>query len=627
VPAVEELSRDDLSAALVAVHERLRMTAEERARTPLPDPQPGSALAELSAAFGLTPFERGVLLLSVLLELHPGVDTEFAALNGSDQRPWPTFGLALAVLPGPDWNALLPTAPLRGARLVRLSPGEVLADRAVLVEERVLHAFMGAHYLDPRVARRLVPLPRPGVLSAGHAAMADRLRSAWGAERVHLWCEVAADGMSIAAAAAGDRMALRLPASAAPADPEEAEEFLALWARECRLQALCLVVDLDDAGDHAAQRAALDVARRAEGPVVSCGVIPRAGEPLTRLRVGDAPFAEQLAQWRGALGDLSPQAGLERLVARFRLGAAALDAAVVSTRAGLRADPGADPVLLLEDAARVQAHPELEDLAQRSVARARLDDLVLPADQRAALRALMAHSRAKAVVDHLWGFTPPGARGGGAAAVFAGPSGTGKTLAAEALATELRLDLFRIDLSAVVSKYIGETEKNLRRVFDAAEAGGAVLLFDEADALFGKRTEVRDSHDRHANIEVSYLLSRMESYGGLAVLTTNHREHLDQAFLRRIPFVVEFPFPDVDLREQIWRRIFPPGVPLDGVDHRALARLSVSGGSIRSIARNAAFLAADAGEPVSMRTLRVAAELESAKLGRPLTPVEVRGWT
>jgi SpoVK/Ycf46/Vps4 family AAA+-type ATPase len=217
-------------------------------------------------------------------------------------------------------------------------------------------------------------------------------------------------------------------------------------------------------------------------------------------------------------------------------------------------------------------------------------------------------------------------RGGGAAAVFAGPSGTGKTMAAEVLTGELDLDLFRIDLSAVVSKYIGETEKNLRRVFDAAEAGGAVLLFDEADALFGKRTEVRDSHDRHANIEVSYLLQRMESYGGLAILTTNFRQHLDEAFLRRIPFLVEFPFPDADLREQIWQGIYPEQTPVRDLDHRRLARLAVPGGSIRSIARNAAFLAADAGSPVTMTFLRQAAELEYAKLGRSLTPGEVRGW-
>ena len=174
--------------------------------------------------------------------------------------------------------------------------------------------------------------------------------------------------------------------------------------------------------------------------------------------------------------------------------------------------------------------------------------------------------RHRAKVYDEWGFAEQSNRGLGLSALFSGPSGTGKTLAAEILANELRLDLFRIDLSAVVSKYIGETEKNLRRVFDAAEEGGAVLLFDEADALFGKRSEVKDSHDRYANVEVSYLLQRMEAYRGLAILTTNMKEALDPAFLRRLRFVVQFPFPDQAHRAEIWRRIFPAKTPTDELD-------------------------------------------------------------
>jgi SpoVK/Ycf46/Vps4 family AAA+-type ATPase len=200
-------------------------------------------------------------------------------------------------------------------------------------------------------------------------------------------------------------------------------------------------------------------------------------------------------------------------------------------------------------------------------------------------------------------------------------------MAAEVLADELQLDLYRIDLSSVVSKYIGETERNLRRVFDAAEEGGAILLFDEADALFGKRSEVKDSHDRYANIEVSYLLQRMEAYRGLAILTTNMRSALDNAFLRRIRFAVQFPFPDVVQRAEIWRRIFPPDTPLEGLDVEKLARLNVAGGNIRNIALNAAFLAADAEEPVRMTHLMRAARGEYAKLEKPLTEAEIGSWT
>src|SRR5215472_5961444 len=199
-------------------------------------------------------------------------------------------------------------------------------------------------------------------------------------------------------------------------------------------------------------------------------------------------------------------------------------------------------------------------------------------------------------------------------------------MSAEVLANDLRLDLHRIDLSQVVSKYIGETEKNLRRVFDTAETGAAILLFDEADALFGKRSEVKDSHDRYANIEVSYLLQRMEAYRGLAILTTNRKSALDQAFLRRIRFVVEFPFPDAAERAEIWRRIFPATTPVEDLRVDRLARLNAAGGHIRNIALGAAFLAAEAGQPVRMAHLLSAARSEFSKLERPLTDAEVAGW-
>jgi SpoVK/Ycf46/Vps4 family AAA+-type ATPase len=225
-----------------------------------------------------------------------------------------------------------------------------------------------------------------------------------------------------------------------------------------------------------------------------------------------------------------------------------------------------------------------------------------------------------------WGFAAKSARGLGVSALFAGESGTGKTMAAEVLARELQLDLYRIDLSSVVSKYIGETEKNLRRVFDAAEDAGAVLLFDEADALFGKRSEVKDSHDRYANIEVSYLLQRMEAYRGLAILTTNMKGALDGAFQRRLRFVVHFPFPDQAQREAIWRSVLPAQLPTDRIDCRKLAQLHVAGGAIRNIALNAAFLAADRQEAVAMPHLLQAAHAEAAKRERPLAEAETRGW-
>jgi SpoVK/Ycf46/Vps4 family AAA+-type ATPase len=275
---------------------------------------------------------------------------------------------------------------------------------------------------------------------------------------------------------------------------------------------------------------------------------------------------------------------------------------------------------------RINARPRLDDLAQRIDACAGWEDLVLPEPQRLILRDIAAHVRQRTRVYEHWGFAAKGKRGLGISAMFAGASGTGKTMAAEVLARDLHLDLYRIDLSAVVSKYIGESEKNLRRVFDAAEEGGAILLFDEADALFGKRTETKDSHDRYANLEVSYLLQRMECYRGLAVLTTNIKSALDNAFLRRLRFIVQFPFPDLAQRAEIWRRAFPKETPTDGIDVMKLARLNVPGGNIRNAALNAAFLAADAGEPVRMTHLLRAARAEYSKLEKTLTETEVAGW-
>jgi SpoVK/Ycf46/Vps4 family AAA+-type ATPase len=199
-------------------------------------------------------------------------------------------------------------------------------------------------------------------------------------------------------------------------------------------------------------------------------------------------------------------------------------------------------------------------------------------------------------------------------------------MAAEVLAQALELDLFQIDLAGLVSKYIGETEKNLKRVFDAAENSGAILLFDEADALFGKRSEVKDSHDRYANLEVSYLLQRMEAYRGLAILTTNMRHAIDAAFLRRIRFIIEFPFPDAAHRARIWRGVFPVDTPTAGLDPERLARLNVPGGIIRNIATHAAFLAADEAQPVRMAHLLEAARTEYGKLERPLSNAEAGAW-
>jgi SpoVK/Ycf46/Vps4 family AAA+-type ATPase len=307
-----------------------------------------------------------------------------------------------------------------------------------------------------------------------------------------------------------------------------------------------------------------------------------------------------------------PDRACERLAEQFGLGPGAIGAVAA-------ANPSADEAALWA-ACREAAGRPLDGLAERVEPRFGWDDIVLPAGIADELQAVAAQVRHRAAVYGRGGFGRRLVRGRGVTALFAGPSGTGKTMAAEIIARDLRLDLCRIDLSGVVSKYIGETEKNLKRLFEAAEGGGAVLFFDEADALFGKRSEVKDSHDRYANIEISYLLQRMEAYSGLAVLATNMKTHLDPAFLRRLRFVIDFPFPDVEQRRGIWARAFPPETETDGLDLSALARLEVAGGNIAVIAVNAAFLAAAEGTPVRMAHLARAARAEFRKLDKEFRP-------
>lgn len=268
--------------------------------------------------------------------------------------------------------------------------------------------------------------------------------------------------------------------------------------------------------------------------------------------------------------------------------------------------------------ARSYSNPRLSTLARKIEPRYAWDDIVLPDDQTQILRELVATVRQRPKVLEKWGVGKKLAASAGVAVLFAGPPGTGKTMAAEVIAHALRLDLYKIDLSAVVSKYIGETEKNLERIFTEAASSNAILFFDEADAIFGKRSEVKDAHDRYANVEVSYLLQRMESYEGVTILATNLRANLDEAFIRRIHFVVDFPFPRVEERLHIWKTLFPSTLPRDeAVDFTILARrFELAGGNIRNIIVSAAYLAADNGQVVGMAHLLHGAKRELQKMGR-----------
>jgi len=606
---------------------------------PAPAGSPPMALDFLANAFRLSAFERDVLVMCAGMELDASFAELCGAANGSAQRAYPTFSLALAALPNAHWSAIAPNESLRYWRLVQVGAGSALTTSPLRIDERVLHFLTGVAATDDKLDGIVRPIGDVGALAPSQQQVVDRLAATWLRPAhglrpiVHLYGDAWRDARNVVATAARS-IGLQpwvLAADALPADPADAEVVSRAWQREAALSGAALLIEDDELDSGEAARTAF--LRFVDGLIGAVAVASRERRPLGRraavlLDLSRPRTDEQIAMWRVALGPIagSLNGRLEQLGAQFRLGRPAIDTAVVDARARSTADDDEELGRELWDACRRQTRPRLEELAQRIEPTASWDDLVLPAAEKQILRDIAAHVRQRATVYETWGFARRGSRGLGISALFAGASGTGKTMAAEVLANEMRLDVYRIDLSAVVSKYIGETEKNLRRVFDAAEDGGAILLFDEADALFGKRSEVKDSHDRYANIEVSYLLQRMECYRGLAILTTNLKNSLDTAFLRRIRFVVQFPFPDPAQRAEIWRRVLPVETPTEGLDPERLARLNVAGGSIRNIALGAAFLAADVREPVRMTHLLRAARSEYAKLERALTDAETGGW-
>ncbi|MCC5635366.1 ATP-binding protein [Nostoc sp. CHAB 5844] len=611
------------------------------------------ALHTLCQLFGLTEFERDVLLLCVGMELDPNWSVLCANAPGSLGKPYPTFMLATAVLPQPHWNAFAPAAPLRKWQLIQIGEGSALNLSPLRVDERILHYLLGLNHLDERLQGIVQPLKMQSVEHVfSHQQLAEQLATTWVETQTALpiiqLCgdEIASKRAIASTACKLLNLNLHLMSSGTIINlrQNEINDLLRLWERESMLTNSALLLDCDevDYTDPAKENAIAHLIASISSPLMITSREKKRSpqRPLIAIEVQKPNTTEQRIIWQNALGEAATSLNghVDTLVSHFSLNASTIQTVCAEAKGKLKVKSQnnaqnsdfrlqtSDFSTLLWDTCRSQARTRLDELAQPLKPSATWNDLVLPEAQRQVLRDITAHVRQRAKVYETWGFGNKGGRGLGISALFAGASGTGKTMAAEVIAYELRLDLYRIDLSQVVSKYIGETEKNLRRVFDAAEAGGAILLFDEADALFGKRSEVKDSHDRHANIEVGYLLQRMESYRGLAILTTNLKASLDQAFLRRLRFIVQFPFPDVTQRTEIWQRIFPSQTPTQDLDHSKLAKLNVSGGNIRNIALNAAFLAADAGEAVEMKHILQAAKSEYTKLERPLTDAEVKGW-
>jgi AAA+ superfamily predicted ATPase len=643
-----DLNRRWLIAAIGALRQRLEAratggggsAAEDAVEaTPAADFTP--ALVHCARIFGLSPFERELLLLVAGLELDEGLRLAVAAASdGASAQA--SFGLSLTLLTQPHSDALSSDGPLRHWHMVEPEPVANLARAALRIDERILHYLTGIVASDSVLAGVARPLSVQPNSDEIDPAMVERIARALTSSELYGPVVVLRDhdrdpagrrDLALAALARLGRPALWLEARDLPANSESLLRLATHVDRETALNGCVPAVSLDGPGT---ELAALGLVSRLRSGVLWLGTpapqllaLPQ-GRRVLRFDLA-APDAQRTRlalrnHWQrlmpaGSSEDEVVLAALDRAGRQFHLGRAALDNVLERVQAAAPAERAAE----IWAAAREAARDGLDGIAQRVETRVTLDDVVLPSGQSAMLRDIARHLQQRDRVYGEWGFGAKHQLGQGLVVLFAGESGTGKTLAAEAIANEVDLDLYRVDLATLVSKYIGETEKNLKRLFDAAEVSGAVLLFDEADALFGKRSEVKDSHDRYANIEVAYLLQRVEAYRGLAVLTTNMKSALDQAFLRRIRFIVSFPFPDAASREQIWRRQFPPDAPLGEVDFTALARLNLPGGNIRSIAVNAAFKAADAGTRIEQSLLATAAHEEFAKLERSMGSAAMGG--
>ena len=597
-------------------------------------------LATLARRFALSPVEQDALLLVLAPEIEPRFERIVGYLHDDLTRRRVSTGLALQVLARDDAGQLALRRSLAGGgRLVRegllrrieAEPGTTALASPLAVSERVVEFLHGDDDLDPQLgaaARRggaSIGLARL-VLAVPLRAGLTALRGCWAAgERSGVYLHGAAgSGRAAAIEAVCAELGLGVLRVACPA--LELPEFAAQLGRvrrEALLGDLVVVWEELDGLDEARRMQVLACMAAAPGvraAYTGTSAWEPAGAAVTALRVERPELGERRELWHAALARHEAsvdEAALAELVGLYGFAAGPIHEIVASARRH-GGDDGRLSRAELGAAVRRRSLRALGSLARPLVVARGWDDLVLPADRKQILVELCRHAQHRELVLGRWGFRGGLAGGRGLTALFTGASGTGKTLAAGLVAGQLGLDGYQIDLASVVSKYIGETEKQLARLFDEAEAASALLFFDEADALFGKRTEVRDAHDRHANIETSYLLQRLDSYDGVVLLASNFRKNMDEAFLRRLQFIVDFPVPEAQERLQIWRRVLPPALPrADDLDLEALARrFALPGGNIRNIAVAAAFLAAEEGGPLAMRHLVAATRREFQKLGK-----------
>ncbi|MEP7200072.1 MAG: ATP-binding protein [Chloroflexota bacterium] len=621
----------------------------------------------LCQLFDLSDLERAVLVICLAPEINLKYERLYAYLHDDVTKKRPTVDLVMRLLCRTvaervtARQAFESDAPLVKWELVTLHDDPnarrpVLIARYLKLDERIARYLLGYDEIDTRLST----LARePHAYRAGNLAPEIEARlQRWGAHWREAWSDAPPIILFHGRYGTGTRDAARLLASALQrpllhfdaldlaTKGANREQALKLAEREGLLADALVCWDDADVFLHAQpgseneHRMFTQALEQSRVPIVL--LANKAWEPahelghrpFLRLELSDPSYAERRATWRAALsanplsseergqgGEVVTDADLTALTGRFRLTTGQIHDAVARARtlAWVR-DPQNGHLTLsdIDMACRNQAQHRLGTLARKLNPRYVWDDIVLPRLQLSTLRMICTTIRQRPVVYGDWGFDRKLALGKGLIALFSGPSGTGKTMAGEIIANDLGLDVYKIDLSSVVSKYIGETEKNLEKIFSEAQDSDSILFFDEADALFGKRSEVKDAHDRYANIETAYLLQRTEEYNGLVILASNIKKNMDEAFVRRIHFMVDFPFPEEAERYEIWRRTFPPEAPQDAdIDYEFLARkFKITGGSIRNIILAAAFSAADERAPIAMRHLVRGAGYEFQKMGK-----------
>jgi hypothetical protein len=629
-------------------------------------------LPHLAATFGLDRFDLDVFLVCVAPHLDLRYERLYGFLQDDVTRRRPTVNLMLDLLcePGPRrvlrLSHLADDAPLLRHHLIEKQaepggPAPTALSQSLVVDESVVAWLLGDYRPHPAFAQHLA-LSAPDTSPTDLVAAGENwpaLQQLLGQQRqapvVALHGPDLAGQEATARLLAAGRQCPLLAVSLDRLEPgQQPLALLRLALRDARLTGALPVITgweaclTPDASGGPPLPAALDEVCNFPGLVV---VTSRAGwqargqrgqRHLAWLAFETPDYEHRRTLWAHFLQDaLAPspkgkgrdrtaepgvtQADVDQLAGQFVLTTTQIRDAVAAAQDQALQHGGGLRRAGLFQAARAHSSPGLASLAHKIEARYTWDDIVLPDDQVAMLREIIATVRGRPTVLETWGVGQKLASSAGVTILFAGPPGTGKTMAAEVIASELQLDLYRIDLSTVVNKYVGETEKNLGRIFDEAASSNAILFFDEADAIFGKRSEVKDAHDRYANIEVSYLLQRMETYDGVTVLATNLRANLDEAFSRRLQFAIDFPFPDEAYRLRIWQALFPPDVPrAPDLDLALMARrFKLAGGNIRNIIISAAYLAASDGGQVTMNHLLHGARRELQKMGRLIKEKEV----